>query len=185
MAGRHPVPPAPVQPVSPSRRARTRDDDWNTSHRAEAPLERADRNFAELLQGLRIAQTGGQILFGFLLSLPFTANFGQIDGFQRSVYLFTLFGSAATIMLLSAPAAAHRLMFQRGRKRELVRLSHGFAGSGLAVLAVTVTAGFLLVVDVAVGRGAAVLGTSLMASTFAALWLLIPWRGCRSPRNRS
>ena len=162
MPGRHPVPPAPVQPVSPSRRARTRDDDWNTSHRAEAPLERADRNFAELLQGLRIAQTGGQILFGFLLSLPFTAYFA--------------FGRAVS-MLLSAPAAAHRLMFQRGRKRELVRLSHGFAGSGLAVLAVTVTAGFLLVVDVAVGRGAAVLGTSLMASTFAALWLLIPWSG--------
>jgi hypothetical protein len=66
-----------------------------------------------------------------------------------------------------------------------VHLSHRFAGSGLAVLAVTMTAGFLLVVDVAVGRGGAVLGTSLMALTFAALWLLIPWRGCRSPRNRS
>lgn len=185
MASRHPVPPAPVQPVSPSRRAQTRDDDWNTSHRAEAPLERADRNFAELLQGLRVAQTGGQILFGFMLSLPFTANFGQIDAFQLSVYLCTLFGSALTIMLLAAPAAAHRLMFQRGRKRELVHLGHRFASSGLAVLAVTMTAGFLLVVDVAVGRGVAVLGTSLMALTFAALWLLIPWRGCRSPRNRS
>jgi hypothetical protein len=144
-------------------------------------LERADRNFAELLQGLRVAQTGGQILFGFLLSLPFTAYFGQIDAFQRSVYLFTLFGSAVTIMLLGAPAAAHRLMFQRGRKRELVRLGHRFAGSGLAVLAVTMTAGFLLVVDVAVGRGAAVLGASLMALTFAALWLLIPWSGMQEP----
>lgn len=160
------------------RRQRTwvRDDQWNNRHRSEAPLQRADRNFAELLQELRVAQTGGQILFGFLLSLSFTATFVQIDAFQRSVYVCALFTSAVTTMLLVAPVAAHRLLFQRGYKRELVHLSHRLAGIGFAGLAVTMSAGILLVVDVAAGRGAALFGTGLLALAYTALWLLVPLR---------
>jgi hypothetical protein len=97
------------------------DDAWNTEHRAEAPLQRADRNFAELLQELRVAQTGVQILFAFLLTLSFMDRFAAIDAFQRGVYVFTLVASAMTAALLIAPVAVHRLLFQRGRKRELVR----------------------------------------------------------------
>ena len=67
----------------------TCDDAWNTEHRAEAPLQRADRNFAELLQELRVAQTGVQILFAFLLTLSFMDRFVAIDPFQRGVYVFT------------------------------------------------------------------------------------------------
>jgi hypothetical protein len=110
------------------------DDHWDHRHRSEAPLQRADRNFAELLQELRVAQTGGQILFGFLLTLSFSARFSEITPFQRGVHLTTLFLSAATTMLLVAPAAAHRLLFQAGRKRELVLLSHGLIVSGLVGL---------------------------------------------------
>lgn len=169
-------------------RVQPRDDQWNSRHRPEVPLQRADRNFAELLQELRVAQTGGQILFGFLLTLSFTARFTQIDTFQRGVYLFTLFASAVTTLLLVAPAAAHRLLFQRGHKRELVRLSHRFATIGLAGLAVTMAAGILLIVDVVAGRGPALTGAGLLLLAFATLWLLIPLRairaGSRSPNVR-
>jgi hypothetical protein len=152
------------------------DDAWNIEHRDEAPLQRADRNFAELLQELRVAQTGVQILFGFLLTLSFTPRFADIDDVQRGVYLVTLVASALTAVLLVAPAAAHRLCFQRGRKRELVRVGHRMAIAGLAGLAVTVSAGMLLVVDVVAGRTAAVLVTGGLAAVFAALWIAVPLR---------
>jgi len=103
------------------------DDAWNIEHRAEMPLQRADRNLAELLQELRVAQTGVQILFAFLLTLSFTDRFVTIDGFQRGVYVFTLVTSATTVALLVAPVAVHRLLFQRGRKRELVHVGHRMA----------------------------------------------------------
>ena len=152
------------------------DDAWNTEHRAEAPLQRADRNFAELLQELRVAQTGVQILFGFLLTLSFTDRFSGIDDFQRAVYLTTLVASALTAALLVAPAAVHRLCFQRGRKRELVRMGHRLALGGLAGLATTVNAGMLLVLDVVVGRTPAVLVTAGLAIVFVVLWVVLPLR---------
>lgn len=162
---------------------RVRDDEWNTRHRDEAPLQRADRNFAELLQESRVALTGGQILFGFLLALSFTERFAGIDAFQRGAYLFTLLASATTTMLLVAPAAAHRMMFQCGRKRELVRIGHLLIVAGLAGLAVTMTAGILLVVDVAVGRIAAVVAAGLLSLSFSMLWLVVPLRARQVARS--
>jgi hypothetical protein len=163
------------------------DDAWNTEHRAEAPLQRADRNFAELLQELRVAQTGVQILFAFLLTLSFMDRFAAIDAFQRGVYVFTLVASAVTVALLIAPVAVHRLLFQRGRKRELVRVGHRLALSGLLSLAATMLAGMLLVLDVVVGRVAAVSVIAVLAAVFVALWVGLPLRlrrGERSPLDR-
>src|SRR3712207_7407058 len=88
------------------------DDSWNMQQRAEGPLQRADRNFAELLQELRVVQTGVQILFAFLLTLSFMDRFATVDAFQRTVYVFTLVASATTIVLLVAPVAVHRLLFR-------------------------------------------------------------------------
>jgi uncharacterized protein DUF6328 len=152
------------------------DDEWNTEHRAEAPLQRADRNFAELLQELRVAQTGVQILFAFLLTLSFMDRFSAIDAFQRGVYVFTLVASAVTAALLIAPVPVHRLLFQRGRKRELVRVGHRLALSGLLSLATTMLAGMLLVLDVVVGRVAAVSVVAALAAVFVALWVGVPLR---------
>jgi Family of unknown function (DUF6328) len=163
------------------------DDAWNTEHRAEAPLQRADRNFAELLQELRVAQTGVQILFAFLLTLSFTDRFAGIDPFQRGVYVFTLVASAMTAALLIAPVAVHRLLFQRGRKRELVRVGHRLALCGLLSLVATMLAGMLLVLDVVVGRVAAVSVTAGLAGVFVALWVGVPLqlrRGERPPPDR-
>jgi hypothetical protein len=154
----------------------TCDDAWNTEHRAEAPLQRADRNFAELLQELRVAQTGVQILFAFLLTLSFMDRFAAIDPFQRGVYVFTLAASATTVALLIAPVAVHRLLFQRGRKRELVRVGHRLALSGLVSLAATMLAGMLLVLDVVIGRLPAASVAAALATVFLALWVGLPLR---------
>jgi hypothetical protein len=151
-------------------------DAWNTEHRAEAPLQRADRNFAELLQELRVAQAGVQILFAFLLTLSFMDRFAAVDAFQRGVYVFTLVASATSIALFVAPVAVHRLLFQRGRKRELVRVGHRLAVAGLVSLAVTVLAGMLLVLDVVVGRLPATAVVAAMALGFVALWVGVPLR---------
>src|SRR4051794_19990795 len=157
------------------------DDAWNIEQRAEAPLRRADRNFAELLQELRVAQTGVQILFAFLLTLSFTDRFVTIDGFQRGVYVFTLVSSATTVALLVAPVAVHRLLFQRGRKRELVFVGHRLAVIGLVSLAVTMLAGMLLVLDVVIGRTAAAAVIAALAVVFAVLWGGVPLRVRRGP----
>jgi Family of unknown function (DUF6328) len=157
------------------------DDAWNIEHRAEAPLQRADRNFAELLQELRVAQTGVQILFAFLLTLSFMDRFATINEFQRAVYVFTLVASATTVLLFVAPVAVHRLMFQRGRKRELVYVGHRLAVTGLVSLAVTMLAGMLLVLDVVVGRAAALSVVAALAVAFAALWAGLPLRVRRGP----
>jgi hypothetical protein len=150
------------------------DDAWNREQRAEEPLQRADRNFAELLQELRVVQTGVQILFAFLLTLSFMDRFAAVDGFQRAAYVFTLVASATTIVLLVAPVAVHRLLFQSGRKRELVRVGHRFALLGLASLAVTVLAGMLLVLDAVVGRPAATAVVTVMAAVVVVLWVGVP-----------
>jgi hypothetical protein len=115
-------------------------------------------------------------------------RFAAIDAFQRGVYVFTLVASALTVALLVAPVAVHRLLFQRGRKRELVRVGHRLALAGLLSLAATMLAGMLLVLDVVVGRVAAVSVIAALAGVFVALWAGLPLRlrrGERSPLGRS
>jgi hypothetical protein len=107
------------------------------------PLKRADRNFAELLQELRVAQTGVQILFAFLLGLAFTDRFAKLGTMERDIYIATLAASAMTGALLVAPVMAHRLLFQRGFKRELVRVGHRFAIAGLCGLLTAIVGGLL------------------------------------------
>jgi hypothetical protein len=150
------------------------DDAWNHEHRSETPLQRADRNFAELLQELRVAQTGVQILFAFLLTLSFMDRFTTLDTFQRGVYVFTLVASATTVLLLVAPVAVHRLLFQRGRKRELVQVGHRIAEVGLLSLAITVLSGMLLVLDVVVGRSAGAVVVAAIAAGSIMLWIGVP-----------
>src|SRR5919109_4246444 len=85
-------------------------DDWNAGARGETPMQRADRAYGEILQEVRVAQTGVQILFAFLLALAFQARFAAITDFQRGVYVVTLMLCAAATALLIAPAAIHRVI---------------------------------------------------------------------------
>jgi hypothetical protein len=99
--------------------------------RDESEEERADRNLSELLQELRVAGIGVQVLFGFLLSLPFTNRFSHLSPGQRNLYLGTIVLAAVATALLVGPVAYHRLVFRRGQKERLVRAANVMAISGL------------------------------------------------------
>jgi hypothetical protein len=142
--------------------------------RGELPPQRADRNMIEMLQELRVAQTGVQILFAFLLSLSFTDRFTRIDEFQRWTYVVTLLLSAVTTGLLVAPAAIHRMLFGRGVKAITVRIGHRLFIAGLAALAVTLVGAVLLVLDVAMGRSFAVWSAALVGALLVGLWFVLP-----------
>jgi Family of unknown function (DUF6328) len=142
--------------------------------RSEGPLERADRNMSELLQELRVAQTGVQILFAFLLALSFQPRFAEIDEVQRWTYVSTLLLSVVTAGLLVAPAAVHRVTFRRGVKIETVQLGHRLFSAGLAALALTLAGAVLLVLDVAVGRWFAIPVAVGAAALLMGLWFLLP-----------
>jgi hypothetical protein len=144
--------------------------------RGELPLQRADRNLIELLQELRVAQTGVQILFAFLLSLSFTERFARLDPAQRGIYVVTLLLSVLTTGLLVAPAAIHRATFRRGVKREMVTVGHRLFKVGLATLALTLTGAVLLVLDVAVGRTPALWAMAGTVVVLTGLWFVLPLR---------
>lgn len=139
-------------------------------------MQRADRNFAELLQELRVLLTGVQILLGFLLTLAFNPGFGQLDPFRHGVYVTTLLAAASSSALLVAPVAAHRVLFQCGQKRALVRTGHRITLAALGGLGLTLASGLLLVLDIAVGRAAAVALTGVFVAGTVALWIIVPAR---------
>ena len=142
----------------------------------ETESERLDRNFNDLLQELRVAQAGVQILFAFLLTLPFSARFGAVDAFEKVVYMVALLAAAGATALIIAPVAMHRTLFRQGRKPELVFSAHRMASGGLAFLFVAMVCAVLLAADVVVGRGPAVAVTVVVAASFALLWGVLPWR---------
>ncbi len=153
--------------------------------RNETRLERADRNFNELLQELRVTQTGIQILFAFLLTLAFTPRFPSLDTVQRTTYVVTLLLSVLAAALFTAPAALHRRLFQLGAKPQIVHVSSRLAQTGLAVLALALSGSVLLVVDVAVNRteGIAAGVTTLLLCT--GLWEVMPYLVKRSVEKAS
>ncbi|WP_128377078.1 DUF6328 family protein [Streptomyces cavernae] len=152
--------------------------------RRETPLERADRNFNELLQELRVTQTGVQILFAFLLTLAFTPRFPSLDTTQRAMYVTTLLLAVIAATLFTAPAALHRSLFQQGAKPTIVHVSSRLASAGLVVLMFAFTGSVLLVVDVTLNRGAGIaagVGTLLVC---IGLWGALPRLVLRSLRSR-
>ena len=149
----------------------------------ESPLERADRNMVEMLQELRVAQTGIQILFAFLLSLSFTERFGRIDEVQRWTYVVTLLMTTLTTGLLVAPAAVHRMLFGRHVKLAVVRIGQQLFVAGLLALAVTLMGAVLLVLDIAIGRGLAIPITAGVGAMLVGLWFVLPLPVLRRARN--
>lgn len=142
--------------------------------RDETPDERSDRNWVELLQELRVMQTGVQILTGFLLTLPFQARFADLDEFQVGVYLTLVALSVLTTGLFVTPVSIHRALFRKHRKPELVTLSDRVTRAGIVVLALVFTGTVLLVVDVVVGRTAALWASGAVLALLATLWLVLP-----------
>ncbi|MCW2525344.1 MAG: hypothetical protein JWM76_204 [Pseudonocardiales bacterium] len=154
--------------------------------RIETMAERIDRNYAELLQELRVAETGVQILFAFLLGIAFQQRFANIDEFQRGVFVFTLVATATATVLFVTPVALHRFTFHQGRKDELVRATHRLAIAGLIVLMFAILGSILLVLDWVVNRPFALTFTAVFGLGIVALWFILPRRHNRStePSNR-
>ena len=142
--------------------------------RDESAEERADRNLAELLQELRVAGLGVQVLFGFLLSLPFTNRFSRLSQGQRELYLGTLVLAAVATALLLGPVAYHRLVFRRGQKERLVRAANVMAVAGLAAVGLAVSAAVLLVTGYVTSAPPAGLITAFVTCTFSLLWFAFP-----------
>jgi hypothetical protein len=140
----------------------------------ESEKERVDRELIELLNELRVALPGVQVLFAFLLAVPFQQRFGQATTFQRDVYFATLCCALASTALLIAPSALHRLNFRRADKRRIVVISNAITIAGLAVLAVAMVGVITLIADVVFGSATAIVSAVLAAAVFTALWAVVP-----------
>jgi MFS family permease len=142
--------------------------------RDESQAERDDRNLAELLQELRVAGLGVQVLFGFLLSLPFTTVFKQLSGGERDLYLACLVLAAVATALLLGPVAYHRLVFRQGEKESLVRSANVMAILGLITVGLAVSASVLLVTSFVAGYGTGSVISVLVLVMFGLLWFAYP-----------
>jgi O-antigen/teichoic acid export membrane protein len=142
--------------------------------RDESEAGRIDRNLDELLQELRVASIGVQVLFGFLLSLPFTTRFSSLDDAQRTLYVLDLVFAALAAALFLAPVSYHRLVFRRHVKLRLLRTANVLAVGGLVCVALAITGAVLLVVSFVSGGAAMVAIALVVASTIFGLWFVLP-----------
>jgi hypothetical protein len=141
----------------------------------ETAKERWDRNFADLLQELRVAQTGVQILFAFLLTLPFSSQFPKTTPWQRDVYVLALLSAAVSAALIISPVAFHRALFRQRRKPELVRYAHRMASGGLAAMLVSMVSSVDLIADVVLEGPPAVVVSVAIGAVFLLLWVVLPF----------
>jgi hypothetical protein len=150
----------------------------------ETEKERLDRNLDQLMTELRVAMPGVQILFGFLLSVPFATRFDEVTAFQRDVHLVSLVAAGVATGFLIAPTAYHRMTFRRGQKRHLVFTATRWTVIGLAALAVSMDAAILLVADFLFDTTLAIVLTAAMGALFTGLWFVFPLLR-RLPRGES
>jgi hypothetical protein len=144
------------------------------SGREETPEERADRNLTELLQELRVALPGVQVLFAFLLTVPFSQRFETLTEIQESLYYGILLCTALSTALFIAPTAGHRILFRKQQKEYLVVAANRSAVLGLAALAVAMCAVIALISDVLYDGAVVWIATGVSALVFAGLWALGP-----------
>jgi hypothetical protein len=160
--------------IPDSRRA---DSGPRSGTRHETPLERLDRNLEELTGELRVVVTGVQVLFAFLLIVPFNVGFAHVGGFERAVYFVTLVLAALSAVCTIAPSAAHRFLFRHDDKRHIVFSSNRVVIAGLAFLALAMCGCLLLVTTKLFGVTAGLLTASIGVLPFVALWFAGPiWR---------
>jgi hypothetical protein len=154
-------------PADPQHRGEELDPD-------ESPKQRLDRELIELLNEVRVALPGAQVLFAFLLVLPFQDRFSDLTGLQKDLYAGALMTSAAAIALLIAPSSYHRLNFRRPMKERMIRWANGLLIGGMALAAVGITLAVALVIDLAMGDVAAMLLAGGTAVWFGWFWFLVP-----------
>jgi hypothetical protein len=160
------------------------DPDSDYGRPGETEQQRADRNFIDILQELRVTQTGVQILFGFLLTLPLQARFAELDNFDKALLvLATLFLAVATTCII-APVAWHRVLFRHRLKREIVDAANVFAKCGLTALGLGVVTALMLMLNLVVPRWLAVTLACCVAVLILLIWLVAPLRRRRGLARR-
>jgi len=150
-------------------------EDRNQEDRNETPTERLDRNWGDLLQELRVVQTGVQLLTGFLLTLPFQQKFPTLGDRERGVYMAAVSASIVATGFLQAPVSVHRALFRRHRRKETVALAHRLAIVGIFFLACAVISVTTLIFDVMLGWTEGLVFGSCAAAMLVTLWLAVPW----------
>jgi hypothetical protein len=148
----------------------------NRSSSNESRDERLARNVSELLQELRVAQAGVQFLFGFLLAVAFTEHYARASGFEQVIHLIAVVFATASVALLTAPAAWHRLLFRQGQRPQILRVANTLMVAGLACLATAMTATVLLLFKVVAGPIIATVFAVVVAVMFVLLWFVLPLR---------
>lgn len=144
------------------------------SGREEPEEERADRNLQDLLQELRVALPGVQVLFAFLLTVPFTQRFKELTNFQEKLYFGVLICVALSSVLLVAPTAGHRVLFRRQQKEFIVTIANNLALVGLFLLAIAMTGALALISDFLFGATTAIITAVVMAASFIGFWYAGP-----------
>jgi O-antigen/teichoic acid export membrane protein len=147
---------------------------WDAKARDETPAKRLDRNWSELVQEIRVVQTGVQLLTGFLLTLPFQQRFSQLSHVEKGLYLTTVCLSISATAFLQAPVSVHRSLFRRHQREQAVRVAHYLSILGIALLAGAIVGVAALIFDVVAGTASAIAVTVFTVVLLAVLWLAIP-----------
>jgi hypothetical protein len=150
------------------------DAEWNRQQRDETPTERFDRNWGDLIQELRVLQTGVQFLTGFLLTLPFQQKFSDLDDAQIALYLSTVAASICATAFLQAPVSVHRALFRRHQRGQTVQLAHRLSIVGMILLGGAVIGVATLIFDVVVSATAGAIAGVITAALLIVLWLAVP-----------
>jgi hypothetical protein len=174
--GRYGLTPSPGRPGRENHAVATPTSPPPDAERGESPLERLDRNTVELLNELRVAATGIQVLFGFLLVVPFNARFPRLSHFERDLYIAALVCVTISTIMLIAPGVMHRMLFRHGQKAFLVEMGTRLMVIASVFLCVGLTTIVLLVSDLVIGIGGAVVLAALVGTLTLSLWFAVPLR---------
>ncbi len=150
------------------------DAEWNYAARRETPTARLDRNWEDLLQELRVAQTGVQLFTGLLLTVPFQARFGELERQQLGIYLVVVSLSVVATGLLLSPVVLHRVLFRQHARRILVSVGQRCALAGFLALGLAVVGVCALIFDVVVGDAAGIAAGLVALIVFTGLWVVGP-----------
>jgi membrane-bound acyltransferase YfiQ involved in biofilm formation len=140
------------------------------AERTEEDQERLNRQMSELLNEIRVAMPGVQILFGFLLAVPFQQRFAQVTDFQQTIYFVTLICAAVAAAFLIAPSAYHRVMFEQQDKPNIIHIGTAQFLIGLTALAIAMNGAVLLITDFLFAAGTVTITVVLVASLYLTLW---------------
>jgi Family of unknown function (DUF6328) len=151
-----------------------RDKRKTQGERGESEKERVDRELIELLNELRVVLPGVQVLFAFLLTVPFSNGFPKMTGLQRDVFFVSFLGTTVATILLIAPTTYHRIRFRRGDKERMLRTSNVLALAGTVFLAVAMACALFVITDILFGVGIAALVAAMAALAFVGLWYGLP-----------